>query len=240
MSVIGSCTRQYSEYSLSSLIRHLSTIPIRVELAKERTKPSIGFEQFCRRASRSNHRTIFALKLDIRKFFDSVDHEILCKLIERKISDSDTLWLIKLILDSFPQGLPLGNVTSQLFANIYLNELDRFVKHQLKAKYYLRYCDDFILLNPDRPVQNEQLDKICSFLTEHLKLDLHPNKIITRTYRQGIDFLGYVVRPCVRTLRTKTRQRILKNISEKNLSSYLGVLDHCDGYKIRQKLLSLL
>ncbi|MEK7616277.1 MAG: reverse transcriptase domain-containing protein [Patescibacteria group bacterium] len=192
-------------------------------------------KEFCRKASCNNSRNIFALKCDIRKFFDSVDHEILIDLIKQSVVDPDVLWLIKLILDSFPKGLPLGNVTSQLFANIYLNELDQFAKHTLKAKYYLRYCDDFVLLNPDQST----LLVIRNFLENNLKLQLHPNKIILRTYRQGIDFLGYVVRPYCRTLRTKTKKRIFKNISEKNLASYLGVLDHCDGYAIRQKLFDL-
>jgi len=194
-------------------------------------------DHFAHRASGNNWRNIFALKLDIRKFFDSVDYEVLMKLLERRISDPGTPGLIKIILDSFPIGLPLGNVTSQLFANIYLNELDQFVKHQLKIKYYLRYCDDFVALFYSREDLQKYLAAVHEFLNHQLKLTLHPNKIIIRTYCQGIDFLGYVVRPYCRTLRTKTKRRILKNISEKNLASYLGVLQHCDGYAIGQRIL---
>ncbi len=197
-------------------------------------------DHFVHIASGNNWRNIFALKLDIRKFFDSVDHEILLKLIERRISDPGTVELIKIILYSFPQGLPLGNVTSQLFANIYLNELDQFIKHKLKIRYYLRYCDDFVMLAQNQFCISVLVQQIKSFLVDQLKLNLHPNKIIIRTYRQGIDFLGYVVRPYARTLRTKTKKRMMRNISEKNLPSYLGVLQHCDGHAIRQKLMTLL
>ena len=195
-------------------------------------------DHFTHLASGNNWKNIFALKLDIRKFFDSVDHAILLKLIEQKVSDPGTLWLIKLILDSFSAGLPLGNVTSQLFANIYLNELDQFVKHELKIKYYLRYCDDFVALFTTQQDLQKYLTAVKEFLQQELKLTLHPNKIIIRTYRQGIDFLGYVTRPYCRTLRTKTEKRMVKYVSEENLASYLGVLRHCDGYMIQQKLLS--
>ena len=197
-------------------------------------------EAFCRKASRNNTRNIFALKLDIRKFFDSVDHDVLLRFIERRVNDPETLRLIKLILDSFSRGLPLGNVTSQLFANIYLNELDQFAKHQLKIKYYLRYCDDFVALFESREDLQNYLGAVKEFLQQELKLELHPNKIIIRTYRQGIDFLGYVVRPYCRTLRTKTKERMIKNISKENLASYLGALQHCDGYMIQQKLFAQL
>lgn len=107
-------------------------------------------EQFVRRASANYSRPVFALKCDVQKFFYSIDHDILFDLLRRKVGDPNTLWLIDKIIDSFEiepgKGLPLGNVTSQLFANIYLNELDQWVKHVLRRKYYLRYCDDFVIL----------------------------------------------------------------------------------------------
>jgi len=98
---------------------------------------------FARKVSRNNTKTCFILKLDVRKFFDSINQDILINLIKRKIEDKNAVWLIEKIVRSFPKGLPLGNITSQLFANVYLNELDQFVKHKLKVKYYIRYCDDF-------------------------------------------------------------------------------------------------
>jgi len=212
----------------------------------------LRLEKFCRKLSRNNNKNIFALKCDIRKFFASIDQDILLELIKRKVDDIEALWLIEKIIRSFPSGLPLGNVTSQLFANIYLNELDQFVKHNLREKYYLRYCDDFIILGEDEKNLCGLVPVIDDFLQGTLGLQLHPDKIILRKQRQGIDFLGYVVLPHHRVLRTKTKRRIMKkiqrkrdeldngNISEESfnqgLQSYLGVLKHCNGWKIKQKI----
>lgn len=192
-------------------------------------------ETFARKLSQNNTRTIFVLKCDIRKFFDSVDQGMLLELIKRKV-DGDTVWLVDKIVKSFPKGLPLGNVTSQLFANIYLNELDQFVKHELKEKYYIRYCDDFVVLGENPEYLLGIADIIDNFLKERLKLLLHPNKIIIRQYRQGIDFLGYVVLPRHRVLRTRTKKRMFRRINYKNEGSYLGILKHCKGYGIKKAL----
>lgn len=135
-------------------------------------------------------------------------------------------------------GLPIGNVTSQLFANIYLNELDQFMKHVLKGRCYLRYCDDFIVLRENHDELLELIGVISNFLREELNLSLHPNKIIIRKYRQGIDFLGYVIKPYCVNLRARTKRRILKRINENNRAAYLGVLKHCDGYKIETAILA--
>ena len=190
-------------------------------------------ETFGRRLSQNDDRNILALKCDVRKFFDSVDQDILLNLISKKVKDEDVIWLVGKIIKSFPQGLPLGNVTSQLFANIYLNEFDQFVKHELKEKYYIRYCDDF----EDAGHLSELSEKINDFLSRELNLSLHPDKIIIRKYSQGIDFLGYAVRPHYRVLRTRTKRRLLRRVNEKNMPSYLGVLKHCKGFKISKKLL---
>jgi len=213
-------------------------------------------ESFCRKSSCNNRKNIFALKCDIKKFFDSIDQDILLKFIETKVECEDARWLIEKIIRSFEKGLPLGNVTSQLFANIYLNELDQFVKHDLKEKYYLRYCDDFIILSENRNHLQNLILTINEFLREKIKLDLHPNKIIIRKYRQGIDFLGYIVLPYYKVLRTSTKHRILKKlgnhgedlqngfISEdsfnQSLQSYLGILKHCAGYKVQKEIENLL
>jgi len=209
-------------------------------------------EKFCRKVSKNNHRNIFALKCDIRKFFDSINQEILLKIIRKKIDDEDAIWLINIILKSFGSGLPLGNVTSQIFANIYLNELDQFIKHKLKIKHYLRYCDDFIVLSDNKEYLEKLIPEISEFLEKCLKLTLHPNKIIIRKSKQGIDFLGCIVLPHHRVLRVKTKRRILKKIVRKkrdlgnglisdksfsqSLQSYFGVLKHCHGHKIRKSI----
>lgn len=209
-------------------------------------------ENFCRKLSRNNTKNIFALKCDVRKFFDSVSQDILLELIKKRISDKDALWLIGEIIKSFEKGLPLGNVTSQLFANIYLEELDQFMKHGLKEKYYLRYCDDFLILSESKRHLEKLIFPIGEFLKSWLGLNLHPKKIIIRKFRQGIDFLGYVILPRHRILRTKTKKRILGKIKEKKfllrenfiseesfnhtLQSYCGILKHCRGRKIKMAI----
>lgn len=193
-----------------------------------------------RKASKNNRQNCFALKCDIKKFFQSINHYILISIIERKIMDKDALWLTKEIINSFRPGIPIGNLTSQLFANIYLNELDRYIKHKLKIPFYLRYTDDFILINNSKDELELWLKEINKFLSEKLKLQLHPNKIILRKYRQGIDFLGYVQFPRYRLLRTKTKRRMLKKlkqgVSEQSLQSYLGVLSHANHRKLSEEI----
>src|SRR3989344_1465454 len=203
--------------------------------------------QFTKKVTGNHCQTAYALKCDVRKFFDSVDQATLFRIIERKVKDPDTLWLIGKIIGSFSaqpgRGLPLGNVTSQLFANIYLNELDQFTKHKLKQKYYLRYCDDFIVLSR---IQNDLillLPQISNFLLEHLGLILHPGKVIFRKASRGIDFLGYVILPHYLILRTKTKRRLLRKIKrrqvdDRNWSSYLGILGHCRGHKIFERMIA--
>ena len=197
-------------------------------------------KKFANALSRNNYLNIFVLKCDVKKFFYSVSHKILLGLIQGKVKDERLNWLVKKIIDSFETapgvGLPIGNVTSQLFANIYLNQLDGFIKHKLRARHYLRYCDDFTILSIKQADLLKQVKLIGQFLSAELKLKLHPAKIIIKKYSQGIDFLGYVVRPHCTTLRTKTRSRIFRNVCKDNLPSYLGVLRHCDGYQIEKKI----
>jgi len=197
-------------------------------------------EKFLIKASKNNRKKVFILKCDVSKFFDSVNHEILKNLIKQKVQDPDSLWLVWEIIDSFKKspgcGIPLGNVTSQLFANIYLNELDQFIKKDLRIKYYVRYCDDFVILSNNKEDFPKIINQISEFIEFGLKLKLHPDKVFIRSYLEGIDFLGYVLRPHHRLLRTKTKRRMLKKINENNKSSYLGILQHCNGYKILKNL----
>lgn len=200
--------------------------------------------RFVNKCSQNNSRSVFVLKCDIKKFFYSIDHQILLGLIKEKIKDERLLNLIKVIIDSFHispgKGLPLGNVTSQLFANIYLNELDQFVKHILKEKYYIRYCDDFVFVSDDRQRLENLVLVLNNFLREKLKFVLHPNKIEIRKLSQGIDFLGYVTLPYHRVLRTKTKRRMFKRINKNNEESYFGILKHCSGEGIKFHLETLL
>jgi len=195
---------------------------------------------FLRRASRNDAQTVYALKLDIRKFFANVDHDILIGLLKRKIVDPDTINLMREIIDSFSsdagRGIPLGNLTSQLFANIYLHELDWHIKQQIRFDYYLRYCDDFIFVSTNREALLEQIEPIQDFLTTYLRLQIHPDKIHLRSWQQGIDFLGYVLKPDCTLVRTKTRLRMLSRLEETNLTSYLGVCSHADSFELQLSL----
>lgn len=203
----------------------------------------------------------FALKCDIRQFFPTIDHRILLNIIGRRIKDQDVLDLVKIIIESFAsdadqktgiKGAPIGNLTSQMFANIYMNELDQFTKHELKAKFYLRYTDDFVILHHDGKYLALLKDKIADFLKTRLDLSLHPDKVQIRKLQQGIDYLGYVSLPYARVPRTKVRRRIFRKlryrvrqfkaglISEESLmrsfDSYMGFLVHADSHKLREKL----
>jgi len=216
----------------------------------------LRLESFIRKASKNYTRPTFALKCDVKKFFDSISHEILLGIIKNKICDGKTFDIISLIVKSFQtvegKGLPLGNVTSQLFANVYLNELDQFVKHVLKVKYYVRYCDDFIILENDKEKLFDHVRTIESFLGKNLDLKLHPNKISIRKISQGIDFLGYVVLPHYKVLRTKTKRRVLRKVDllrrnieegiitkeffDSLVQSYLGILKHCRGQQVSEQI----
>lgn len=193
-----------------------------------------------RKVSRNDTKPCHVLKCDIKKFFQSVDHAILFSIIQKKIRDEKILALLWEIIESFNPGVPIGNLTSQLFANIYLNELDQFIKHILRAPFYIRCTDDFILVDTSRQNLEAYLREIKAFLKERLCLSLHPQKIIFQKYLQGIDFLGYVQFHDYRILRTKTKRRIQrkvsKGISEQSLQSYLGVLSHANSYTFAENI----
>jgi hypothetical protein len=139
-----------------------------------------------------------------------VDGEILLGLLRKKIKDENALWLLSEIIASNPRGIPIGNLTSQLFANIYLNELDHFVKRELHERYYLRYMDDFLILSNDKKHLGVVKGLIAAFLCERLKLRLHPKKAEIFPIDRGIDFLGYVLRDGKRFLRKSTVKRFMK------------------------------
>ncbi len=202
------------------------------------------FRVFARKVSRNNTKTCWVLKCDIRKFFASIDHAVLIEILAKYIPNLGVMLLLEEVIDSFSTkpgvGLPLGNLTSQLFCNIYMNQLDQFVKHKLKAKYYIRYADDFVLLSQDRQWLEQQIPLIAEFLETKLKLFLHPDKVYVKTLASGIDFLGWVHFPKHRVVRTVTKKRMLRRIREhptnEALQSYLGMLKHGDSLKIRQKI----
>lgn len=191
-----------------------------------------------RSASRNNSQKVYALKCDVRQLFASIDQTILLNLLKRHIDDMAELQLAQTIIQSFQtdvgKGMPLGNVTSQLFANIYLHELDWFVKQVLREKYYVRYCDDFVILSTRRQHLLELIPVLREFLAHELKLTLHPHKISLRSWTQGIDFVGYELKPRCTVLRTKTKRRMLRRVNSKNVSSYRGLCSHANAYQLQQ------
>ncbi|MEK6900379.1 MAG: reverse transcriptase domain-containing protein, partial [Nanoarchaeota archaeon] len=138
------------------------------------------YDYFQRKASQNHTKTAFVLKADIKKYFDNVNHTILLQILKKKIHDQRIIWLIKTILANYKtkegMGMPLGNLTSQFFANVFLNELDQFVKHKLHVKYYLRYVDDFVILHKSPHILHKYMGEIDNFLLNYLALELHPDK----------------------------------------------------------------
>ena len=136
----------------------------------------------------------YILKMDVRKYFDNIDKDILYRIIARKIQDERLLKILKQIIYSTPnkKGQPIGNYTSQIFANIYLNELDQYIKNKLKCKYYYRYMDDMIVLAKDKQTAQKVLDKITIFLKEKLELELNSKTQIFKS-KQGVNFCGYKI-----------------------------------------------
>ncbi len=205
------------------------------------------FDSFCRKVSCNNTRTVWVLKCDIRKFFASIDHEVLIETLARYVDDPRIMDLLREIIGSFSStrlgvGLPLGNLTSQLFVNVYMNDFDQFVKHTLKEKYYIRYADDFVILCEGKPWLEYLVPKLDRYLTTHLKLTLHPKKLSISTLASGVDFLGWVVFPDHKVLRTATKRRMIKKLSEnlkdETMQSYRGLLSHGNAKKLTGKYLA--
>jgi len=204
------------------------------------------FATFTRKVSRNHTRTCYVLKCDIRKFFASIDHKVLFKILEREITSSDINDLLKKVVQSFHttqlgKGLPLGNLTSQLFVNIYMNEFDQFVKHKLKTQFYIRYADDFVILSREKTELTKTLSYMIVFLRERLALKLHPNKVSIVTIASGVDFLGWVQFTDHKVLRSVTKKRLIKKLQNPELSdartqSYLGLLKHGNTNRLRRSL----
>jgi retron-type reverse transcriptase len=215
----------------------------------------------------------FVLKCDIRKFFPSIDLEILKELVARKIKDPDVLWLANTIIDRsndqepvidwYPgddlftpveriRGLPIGNQTSQFFANLYLDRLDHFVKETVRCRCYLRYVDDFAFFSDDKHWLSEVRGRIWDFLTT-LRLRLHPRKCEIAQTGDGVSFLGYRIFPTHRLLVrgnvTRFRRRLKRMQAEfadgrlsvedvqKRLAGWIGHAVHADTFRLRSRLL---
>ena len=221
-----------------------------------------AFEQFSKYAdhlSCNNTKTVFVLKCDIRKFFASINHEILKEVLAKYIEDKDIQSLLENIIESFYtpsqsknatyslftsmnnkytlRGLPLGNLTSQRLVNIYMHEFDSFMKQELRVEYYIRYADDFVVLSRDRKYLEEVLVQMEIFLRDKLKLAMHPDKVYIKTYASGVDFLGWVHFPHHRVLRAVTRRRMVAKLKISDIketkSAYRGMLSHGNTQKLK-------
>lgn len=202
------------------------------------------------RQNRDNH---YVLKADVSKYFYSIDKNVLISIIKRTIRDNDVLWLIKSILnpEENPIGIPIGALTSQLFANVYLDKLDHYVKEVLGVKNYVRYMDDFIILHPDKGFLKSILIEIEDFLKNELHLQLN-GKTQIFPYKRGVDFCGYRIWPThilprkriIRKTRSKFRSLQGKGLLLKELKpfamNFIGYIKHCNGYQSKKSILNLL
>ena len=206
----------------------------------------------------NNYVRGYVLKADIRKYFDTVDHEVLLKILSKKICDQKLMKLIEKILANHKtphlgKGMPLGNLTSQFFANIYLNELDMFVKHNLRARHYIRYVDDFFIFHKNREVLQEYKEKINIFLRRNLLLNLHPQKSRIKPLARGLDFLGYRIfyyhvllrKRNLRKMEQKLEEMeefykdkvISKETIDQTLNGWFGYMNGSNTHNLRQSML---
>lgn len=199
------------------------------------------------------NKNLYILKCDITKFFYNINKEKLFKIIERKVKDEQVLKLTKILIynNNDSVGIPIGNYTSQYFANIYLNELDHYVKEKLKVKYYVRYMDDFVLLLKDKQQAKETLNNIKDFLKNNLGLTLN-NKTNYFKLKQGVIFCGYKIYKDHILLRKENKRKIYKKVKKWNelyskkelnlkdtmirLHSWEGHANNADTYNLRKKV----
>lgn len=227
-------------------------------------------QYWVRKMSRAHHQA-YCLKMDISKYFYRIDHNALLSILHRKLNDPDLMWLLEKIVRSEDtrfgvplgdhdfekeriegMGMPIGNLTSQLFANLYLNELDQYAKHQLRLRNYIRYMDDIAILHPDKKFLHGVLEEIDLFLRLDLRLQLN-NKTSIRPLSQGIEFVGYRVWSTHRKLKKKTvkkmksRLRYLRKAytrgeadlddTRATIASYWGYMKHANCFNLKKKVL---
>lgn len=184
--------------------------------------------------------TKYCLKLDIQKFYPSIDHDILKKLLRRKFKDKNLLWLLDEIIDSAP-GAPIGNYLSQYFANFYLTYFDHWIKEELRVKYYFRYADDMVILSDNKQYLHKLLAEIRKYLNDNLKLKIKSNYQIFPVSARGIDFVGYKFYHTHTLMRKKNKKNFARAIYKKkghqSIASYYGLAMHCDSKNLLEKLL---
>ena len=210
------------------------------------------------RIFKRNFGDFWILKCDIKKFFYNIDPNILFKILLKYMDDKALISFTRLLIfenktDPSEVGIPIGNDTSQFFANIYLNELDQFAKRTLKLKYYTRYMDDFVILLKSKKECIEVKAKIEAFLNKTLHLTLN-EKSRYYPYSMGVNFCGYRIFTTHKLLRTNSKKKIKKNVKSWNkaykansldipltlqkINSWIGHASHCNSYNLEQKILN--
>jgi RNA-directed DNA polymerase len=183
--------------------------------------------------------TMYCLKLDIRKFYPSIDHAVLKNILRKKIKDAELLWLLDGIIDSAP-GIPIGNYLSQTFANLYLTGFDHWLKEKMRVKYYFRYCDDIVILSGEKIFLHQVLHAIKKYLFENLKLTIKENYQVFPVEARGIDFVGYKFFHTHTLIRKSIKQSFARKMERKpnfkTFASYYGWLIHCDGRNLLKKI----
>jgi retron-type reverse transcriptase len=212
-------------------------------------------QTFIRRATATGDK-VYVLKADIAKYFPSINHDALVGILHRTIEDKQVLGLLEVIIRNTGfdvHGIPVGALTSQLYANIYLDRLDHYIKDDLGVKLYCRYMDDFIIVHNSKRVLWDLLEKVAEFLTDELKLTLNPKTSIFPAVR-GVDFCGYRVwrdyilprkriirharRNFTRLARLCSQGKIPLETVRQSVMSFLGYMKHCNGYKTTEHILA--
>ena len=198
-----------------------------------------GAANAVKKALRDRDGTTYCLKLDIKKFYPSVNHDILKQLLRRKIKDADLLWLLDEIIDS-AEGLPIGNYLSQYFANFYLTYFDHWLKEVKSVRHYFRYADDIVVLHSDKQCLHDLLDSIKSYLIDNLDLKVKENYQVFPVSIRGIDFVGYRFYHTHILLRKSIKKNfarmMARNRNVKSIASYYGWTKHCNSKNLNRKL----
>ncbi|MDN5938757.1 MAG: reverse transcriptase/maturase family protein [Salinisphaera sp.] len=208
------------------------------------------------REVRAQYGRVYVLKADVSQYFASIDHEVMTGLLRRRMACRPTVALCEAIIDTWAPGLPIGNLTSQLWANVYLHELDGFIKQTLRVRRYGRYMDDFVLIHHDKAQLHAWRREITGWVRAVLRLELNQKTQIfpvARCRGRALDFLGYRMWPTHRRLRrdsVKRMQRRLRIMQQdyadgrivlgdirKRMASWIGHAKHADTYRLRRKLL---
>ncbi len=188
------------------------------------------------------HNTTYCLKIDIKQFYPSINHDILKQILRRKIKDNDLLWLLDEIIDS-SEGVPIGNYLSQYFANLYLTYFDHWLKEVKKVKYCFRYADDIVILHKSKEYLHKLLVEMREYLITKLKLTIKSNHQVFSVKIRGIDFVGYVFFHTHILLRKSIKKNFARMMyyrcNLKSFSAYNGWIMHCNGKHLLKKLLNI-